>query len=109
MGSFPGLEKTGGSMIFYRKKLRSLTVAGAAVTLTAITGLTGLSTVTGLTGAGTAWAAPQPAGAAYAWGANFDGQLGDGTTTERTAPVPVRLPAGAYTAVAAGEFHSLAL
>jgi len=44
-------------------------------------------------------------GAAYCWGYNNAGQLGDGTTTQRTAPVPV---AGALTfaAVTTGGFHS---
>ncbi len=49
-------------------------------------------------------------GAVYAWGSNGNGQLGDGSTTNRTSPVLVGLPAGATaTAVSAGTFHSLAL
>ena len=50
-------------------------------------------------------------GNAYSWGSNGQGQLGDGSTTTRTAPVRVAgLPAGVrVTAVAAGAFHNLAL
>ncbi|HEY1640473.1 MAG TPA: hypothetical protein VGG35_07290 [Streptosporangiaceae bacterium] len=45
-------------------------------------------------------------GRLYAWGANFFGELGDGTTTDRLMPVRVHLPAGVkVTAVrAAGGF-----
>ncbi len=46
------------------------------------------------------------AGAAYCWGANRNaGQLGDGTSTDRLAPVAV---AGGltFTAVSAGDFHT---
>ncbi len=46
-----------------------------------------------------------------AWGDNYYGQVGDGTTNNyRTVPVPVGLPAGAeVTAVAGGDAHSLAV
>lgn len=48
-----------------------------------------------------------------AWGRNVDGeggggQIGDGTTTSRTAPVPVSSPTN-VAAVAGGYFHTLAL
>ena len=47
-------------------------------------------------------------GTVLAWGENFSGQLGDGTTNGRLTPVPV---AGLtdVVAVAAGDSHSLAL
>ncbi|MDT7511481.1 InlB B-repeat-containing protein [Bifidobacterium sp. H6bp9] len=58
-------------------------------------------------------------GNVYAWGNNNNGQLGDGTTIERHAPVRVKtpdrktypdLPADfTYLQVSAGAYHSLAL
>lgn len=42
------------------------------------------------------------------WGQNADGQLGDGTTTERTTPVAVSNVAGAVD-LAAGAYHTCAL
>ena len=50
------------------------------------------------------------AGAAYCWGWNDYGQLGDGTTTTRSSPVLVAAPAGVtFVAVSAGETHSCAV
>ena len=43
------------------------------------------------------------------WGSNGDGQLGDGTTDERTDPTPVQGLAGAPVAVDAGDDHTCAL
>ncbi|MES2630677.1 MAG: hypothetical protein V4611_01850 [Patescibacteria group bacterium] len=53
-------------------------------------------------------------GAAYAWGANSYGQLGDGTNTQRLKPVAVSIAgtpmAGkTITKISTGDFHSLAL
>ncbi|RII27790.1 MAG: RCC1 repeat-containing protein [Geobacter sp.] len=47
-------------------------------------------------------------GTVWAWGDNYYGQLGDGTTTERHAPVQVTGLAG-ITAVAAGDYHTVTL
>src|SRR6266566_1357834 len=48
------------------------------------------------------------AGAAYCWGANDRGQLGDGTTTDRSRPV--RVVGGLrFASVSAGTFHTCGL
>jgi alpha-tubulin suppressor-like RCC1 family protein len=53
-------------------------------------------------------------GTVWAWGSNGDGQLGDGTTTNRNTSVQVRGQGGTgyltnVIAVAAGAYHALAL
>jgi len=49
------------------------------------------------------------AGAAWCWGSNEFGQLGDGTTTNRLQPNVVEGLAGGVVAIAAGTYHSCAL
>jgi alpha-tubulin suppressor-like RCC1 family protein len=49
-------------------------------------------------------------GQVLAWGSNESGQLGDGTTTDRHRPVPVRLPVGTKVrGLFGGAFHAVAL
>jgi alpha-tubulin suppressor-like RCC1 family protein len=49
-------------------------------------------------------------GQALAWGYNFNGQLGNGTTTNSSTPVSISLPSGTtITAIAAGGSHSLVI
>jgi alpha-tubulin suppressor-like RCC1 family protein len=49
-------------------------------------------------------------GAVLAWGKNYNGDLGDGSTTDSDVAVKVDLPVGAkVTAIAAGSEHSLAV
>ena len=63
-----------------------------------------------LAGPTAASAAQRADGSVLAWGFNRDEELGDGTTTDSSTPVPVGLPAGTrVTAVSAGGYHNLAL
>ncbi len=49
-------------------------------------------------------------GVVYAWGANYAGQLGNGTTTPSDVPVQTTAPDGVtFSAIAAGTGYSLAL
>jgi alpha-tubulin suppressor-like RCC1 family protein len=48
------------------------------------------------------------AGKAYCWGRNTDGQLGDGTNTNRTTPVAVST-AETFISIIAGGFYTVAL
>src|SRR6185503_1855341 len=62
----------------------------------------------GVIAAGEAFSFAVAGGVAYSWGANSDGELGDGTTTERRTPVQV-LGLTGVSAISGAERHSLAL
>jgi alpha-tubulin suppressor-like RCC1 family protein len=48
-------------------------------------------------------------GTVWAWGSNFFGQLGDGTSDKRSKPVQMKIFGGKIIAIAAGFAHSLVL
>ncbi len=54
-------------------------------------------------------AAAGPPGTGLAWGFNLWGQVGDGTTTNKSTPIAVDLPTGSTITAAAGTRHSLAV
>ena len=97
---------------------RTTPVQACAVGQTAPCGsfLTGITSVAG--GSFSHTVAVGAGGAAFAWGSNGSGQLGDGTNSSRSTPVPVcavgqTAPCSAFLtgagSVSAGTFHSVAV
>jgi alpha-tubulin suppressor-like RCC1 family protein len=74
-----------------------------------VSGLSGVTAISGSGGSGGSHSlAVKSDGTAWAWGFNTQGELGDGTTNERSTPVQVSGLSG-VTAIAAGWYHSLAV
>lgn len=50
------------------------------------------------------------AGVVYGWGANYQGQVGNGSTADVPTPTPVTMPAGVtFSSISTGSAHSLAV
>jgi alpha-tubulin suppressor-like RCC1 family protein len=82
--------------------------ASARMTPIAVAGGLTFSAVSANAVAGSFCGLAAGSGAAYGWGSNFAGGLGDGTTTDRVAPVQV-VGGGSYRVLATGGYHSCAL
>ncbi len=72
-----------------------------------VLGLT--SGVTAITAGGGQTCALRPGGAAVCWGSNRYGEIGDGTTTDRSAPTAVAGLSGGVQQISAGADHTCAL
>ncbi len=72
-----------------------------------VSGLT--SGITALAASGSHTCALMSGGGLKCWGNNLYGQLGDGTTTDRSTPVPLSGLTSAATAVGAGYHHTCVL
>ncbi len=59
--------------------------------------------------AGNSTACAIQAGSLYCWGNNSSGQVGDGTTSNRTSPVPVLTMSSGVTQVSVGASHTCAI
>jgi alpha-tubulin suppressor-like RCC1 family protein len=70
--------------------------------------ITGSVATARVVGGNTHSLAIRPDGVSFAWGANANGQLGDGTTTARSLPVLVNGLTGVV-GMSAGDIHSLAV
>ncbi|MGA0971489.1 MAG: RCC1 domain-containing protein, partial [Ilumatobacteraceae bacterium] len=77
------------------------------LTPTAVTGLS--SDVTAITTGRNHTCALRATGAVECWGYNFEGRLGDGSTTDRHTPTPVTGLSSDVTAITAGTRHTCAL
>jgi alpha-tubulin suppressor-like RCC1 family protein len=70
---------------------------------------TGVDSLTPVAGGNHTCGLPYP-GAAYCWGYNFRGQIGDGTTSDRLSPVAVHQPASVdFLNLSLGLYHSCGL
>ena len=50
-----------------------------------------------------------PTGAVMCWGYNSDGQLGDGTNTQRNSPVSIPSLTSGITSISSGQYHTCAI
>ncbi|MEV4255092.1 Ig-like domain repeat protein [Spirillospora sp. NPDC049652] len=103
MTVWPIGERTGAGAARRRSRVRGALAAATAL-------LMAVSVIAGPVAARSASAAAPPTSFAFAAGENSAGQLGDGSTWDRTSPARVALPEGVtVTEIVGGGGHSVAL
>jgi alpha-tubulin suppressor-like RCC1 family protein len=103
--------KSDGSVWAWGYNLQGQLGDGTTINRTSPVAVSGLSSgvVAVAGGSGDHSLALKADGSVWSWGYNSQGQLGDGTTINRTSPVAVSGLSSGVVAVAGGGYHSLAL
>jgi alpha-tubulin suppressor-like RCC1 family protein len=101
---------TAGSLMCWGSNFKGQLGDGTVTYRTVPTAVTGLGNSVVAVAAGHAHTcALRTDGSVVCWGLNDRGQLGDGTTTDRTTPTAVAGLASYVVAITAGEYHTCAL
>ena len=106
------LDSTGKAYCWGENEFGQLGNGQSGPTLfeTVPTAVVGGRTFTSITASGYSTCALDTLGAAYCWGSNLDGELGDGTRTDRDIPTAVTMPSGiTFTSISGGFFFVCAL
>lgn len=106
------LTTTGGAKCWgrnYSGQLGDGTTTGQLTPVDVVNLTSGVKAVAANNGNSSHTCALTSTGTAKCWGANGSGQLGDGTTTDRSAPVDVRGLTSQVVAIAAGDYYTCAL